>query len=253
MYEINKDIKNYVININLQYFNTFIKTLDIKRINKNNFPVINISDHVDVEEIEIDPYYIDNMKSTGHDNYVFMKKFNSSSKKYIQDNEETIYKILSKELKINYFVIKRIYIDRINIKIHYKKNYLELSIDEYKEYIEKNIENNINCKKYGESVKIDPGYYMCFIKDEYEKNFLEIYNSKIIKTSKILHYSFDIGVLDNNIDKTEKTYKLLDLDNEDIFNLILEDKIYSNIIICLNNKYSTIKKYVLYQLLYYDK
>lgn len=253
MYEINKGIKDHIININIQFFNNFIKTLDIKRMNKNNFPVINISDYVDVEEIEIEPYYIDDIKSTGYDNYVFMEKFELSSKKYIQENEKTIYKILNKRLKNNYFVIKRIYIDKINIKIQYNKNHLELSINEYKEYIDKNIEKNINCEKYGESVKIDSDYYMCFIKDEYKKKFLEIYNSKIIKTSKVLYYSFDIGILDNNTDKTEKTYKLLDLDNENISKLILEDKIYSNIIICLNNECSTIKKYLLYQLLYFNK
>lgn len=94
---------------------------------------------------------------------------------------------------------------------------------------------------------------MHFITDGYEKKFSDICNGKIVKTSKILYYSFDIALLDCNINNTEKTYNLLDLDDENIFDLILDDKIYSNIIICLNNKCNTIKKYVLYQLLYYNR
>lgn len=68
-----------------------------------------------------------------------MEKFESSSKKYVQENEKTIYGILGKKLKVDYFVIKRIYIDKIKIKIQYSDKYIELSPDEYKEYIKKNM------------------------------------------------------------------------------------------------------------------
>lgn len=230
--KVNYHIKDYILNINILNLKIIINITNLISI-KNVLPIIIVSNFVELEEIKIKesyPYINEGYQEKYKD------RFDSSSLDYINNNKNLIYiqniKSLNK-LNNSYIIVKKLEIDRINVKITFKDNKeIELSVDEYKKYVKKNIDYK-HGRLYG------------------QKSIIDIYNENIIKTTKILHYSFKIAIL-NNINDTNfsEEYYLLDLENDNLAELIINDDIFSSILLYTEEKLIRTHKYILYQLFY---
>lgn len=224
--DINKSIKNNILNLDKIYFNNLIKITN--RINFINLdlPIINISKIIELDKLNVDLYFLNNLKKINIYSS-FKKDFELSSKEYIKINEKSIYNTIVGYLNNEYFILENIKIDEIKIKVYYEDTNKILSISEYIKNINYKCLNDTN-------------------------------NKTIIKSSKVLYYSFKIVLL-NNIDKNVKineTYNLLDLDNINISTLFSKNKIkemFCDRLIYSNGKNINIKNYTLYQLLYYNR
>lgn len=143
-----------------------------------------------------------------------------SSKDYIYSNKKLIFEAIN----MNSYFIKKIKIGKIIVIIKHYDIYYEIPIDEYETLINSIKKRDINFKS--------------------------------IKFKRKIYFDYDVVLLNNNILKNhifEDSYNLLDLDNENFFKLILNENIHEEFNAYFNNKLFEIKKYHLYQLLYYNR
>lgn len=221
----NNDIKNMAFrNFIIKNINDIIKNyiLDIdidnfKNIIKNknilNFNNYELDIYEGLEYIEVDLYYDYNIEKY--------------ARKFINDKTDIILNHINKNVNLDCYFIKNINFNNVNIVMHNnKKNKtLEISLDNYMTII-----------------------------NLLQKNQMKKNNN--IKFKRKIYFSYEIVLLYKKVTSNLKfidKYILLNLEDEKFFELIIKENIYEDFKLYINNKFINIKKYVLYQILYYNK
>lgn len=152
-----------------------------------------------------------------HSSYFSKNKIIIYIKEYIKNNKHLLF-TLNNELCNTAYFVKNFNIYDLNIKIYIKEKQIELSLENY-------------LRNY--------------------KKIINIYGKENINIYIRLYYTICAVSLNNN--KSDIFYEVLNLEKKELFESILEDNLYENIDIYVNNNIIKIKKFTLYQLLYFNK
>lgn len=208
---------NYILKQYILDFDIISTMFIVKNTIGLNFTEINLKIFKNVEYIETENC----LKNHDINNYIDL------SKNFINNNKKLLFVSINKNISYNninsLYFIKEIVFEKVMITFKYNEKNIELTLNEYNDFIKKIRKRNIN--------------------------------SDNIEFKNKIYFNYSIVILNDNIksDYLENTYNLLDLDNNSLYELILDENIYEEFDIYINNKVKKIKKYNLYQLLYYNK
>lgn len=140
-----------------------------------------------------------------------------STKEYINKNKHLLHDFIYGFKDVAYF-IRDFNIYNIEIKIYIGRKQIELTLDDYLKY---------------------------------NKKIINLYNKSNMKIYKQVSYNIYLVMLNYNI-KSDMSYKILNLEKEDLFENIFKDNIYEDINVYINEKTIKIKKLTLYQMFNYN-